>query len=66
MHLPLKKLFLYYIIAYDSGQEVYTLRFCAEEPPKETQLSAMLAGNEYFHIHRYADEAEIMTQVRLI
>ena len=34
--------------------------------PKETQLSAMLAGNERFHIHRYADEAEILTQVRLI
>lgn len=34
--------------------------------PKETQLSAMLAGNGRFHIHQYADEAEIMTQVRLI
>jgi nucleoside 2-deoxyribosyltransferase len=34
--------------------------------PKETQLSAMLAGNERFHIHRYADEAEILAQVRNI
>lgn len=31
--------------------------------PKETQLSAMLAGNERFHIHRYDDEAEILSQV---
>ena len=34
--------------------------------PKETQLSAMLSGNEWFHIHRYADEEEILMQVRLI
>ena len=27
---------------------------------KETQPSAMLAGNEWFHIHRYADRAEIL------
>lgn len=32
--------------------------------PKETQLSAMLSGNERFHIHRYADEDEILAQVR--
>ena len=34
--------------------------------PQETQLSAMLAGNERFHIHRYADEAEMLTQVKFI
>ena len=34
--------------------------------PMETQLSAMLAGNERFHIHRYTDESEILTQVRNI
>ena len=34
--------------------------------PRETQLSAMLAGNERFNIHRYADEAEILAQVRTI
>jgi nucleoside 2-deoxyribosyltransferase len=34
--------------------------------PNETQLSAMLAGNERFHIHRYAEEAEILAQVRRI
>ena len=34
--------------------------------PMETQLSAMLAGNERFHIHRYTDEAEILAQVRNI
>jgi nucleoside 2-deoxyribosyltransferase len=34
--------------------------------PRETQLSAMLAGNERFHIHRYTDEAEILAQVRNI
>ncbi len=32
--------------------------------PKETQLSAMLSGNERFHIHRYTDEEEILAQVR--
>ena len=34
--------------------------------PRETQLSAMLAGNERFHIHRYADETEILAQVKNI
>ena len=34
--------------------------------PQKTQLSAMLAGNERFHIHRYADEAEILVQIRFI
>ena len=34
--------------------------------PRETQLSAMLAGNERFHLHRYTDESEILTQVRNI
>lgn len=34
--------------------------------PQKTQLSAMLAGNERFHIHKYADEAEILAQIRLI
>jgi nucleoside 2-deoxyribosyltransferase len=34
--------------------------------PQETQLSAMLAGNERFHIHRYAEEAEILAAVRRI
>ena len=34
--------------------------------PQETQLSTMLAGNERFHIHRYADEAEILALVRHI
>ena len=32
--------------------------------PQECQLSAMLSGNERFHIHRYADEDEILAQVR--
>lgn len=32
--------------------------------PKETQLSAMLSGNERFHIHRYTDEEEILAWVR--
>lgn len=32
--------------------------------PKETQLSAMLSGNERFHIHGYADEKELLVQVR--
>ena len=32
--------------------------------PKETQLSAMLSGNERFHIHGYADEKELLMQVR--
>ena len=32
--------------------------------PKEIQLSAMLAGNEGFHIHRYENAAEILAQVR--
>ena len=34
--------------------------------PKETQLSAMLAGNERFHLHRYTDEDEILAQVKSI
>ena len=34
--------------------------------PRETQLSAMLAGNERIHIHRYTDEAEILAQVKNI
>ena len=34
--------------------------------PGETQLSAMLAGNEGFHIHRYREKSEILTQVRNI
>ena len=32
--------------------------------PEETQLSAMLTGNEYFHIHQYATEEEILEKVR--
>jgi nucleoside 2-deoxyribosyltransferase len=32
--------------------------------PKETPLSAMLAGNEGFHIHRYENADEILAQVR--
>lgn len=32
--------------------------------PKEIQLSAMLAGNERFHIHRYENADEILAQVR--
>ena len=32
--------------------------------PKETPLSAMLAGNERFHIHRYDNADEILAQVR--
>ena len=32
--------------------------------PKETQLSAMLSGNEYFHIHQYDSEEELLAQVR--
>jgi nucleoside 2-deoxyribosyltransferase len=34
--------------------------------PRETQLSAMLAGNERFHIHRYTNENEILAQVKNI
>ena len=34
--------------------------------PKKTQLSAMLAGNERFHLHRYTDEDEILAQVKSI
>ena len=33
--------------------------------PKKTQLSAMLAGNEYFHIHPYDTEEELLAQVRV-
>ena len=32
--------------------------------PKETPLSAMLAGNERFHIYRYENADEILAQVR--
>ena len=31
---------------------------------QETQLSAILSGNERFHIHRYADENEILAWAR--
>ena len=34
--------------------------------PKETQLSAMLAGNKRFHIHRYVDENELLARVKMI
>ena len=34
--------------------------------PKETQLSAMLSGNEYFHIHQYDSEEELLAQVRTL
>ena len=34
--------------------------------PAETQLSAMLSGDDYFHIHRYNDEKDILTQVRAL
>lgn len=52
-----------YELAYAEahGKEVHIF-YCS----KETQLSAMLAGNERFHIHRYADEAEILALVRHI
>ncbi|SFB06726.1 MULTISPECIES: nucleoside 2-deoxyribosyltransferase [Selenomonas] len=33
--------------------------------PKKTQLSAMLSGNEYFHIHPYDTEEELLAQVRV-
>lgn len=33
--------------------------------PKETQLSAMLSGNERFHIHRYDGEEELMRVARV-
>ena len=53
------------------GYELAYAEACGKEVhifyrPRETQLSAMLAGNECFHIHRYADEAEILAQVRNI
>lgn len=50
-----------YELAYAEahGKEVHIFyRF------KETQLSAMLSGNERFHIHRYADEDEILVWAR--
>lgn len=50
---------LAYAEAYDKEVHIFYR-------PKETQLSAMLAGNGRFHIHRYADEEEILMQVRLI
>ena len=34
--------------------------------PAETQLSAMLSGDDYFHIHRYNDDKDILTQVRAL
>lgn len=34
--------------------------------PAETQLSAMLSGDDYFHIHRYNDEKDILAQVRAL
>ena len=34
--------------------------------PKETQLSAMLSGNEYFHIHQYNSEEELLAQIRTL
>ena len=34
--------------------------------PAETQLSAMLSGDDYFHIHRYNDEKDILTQVHAL
>ena len=53
------------------GYELAYAEACGKEVhifyrPRETQLSAMLAGNERFHIHRYTDESEILTQVRNI
>ena len=33
--------------------------------PKKTQLSAMLSGNEYFHIHPYDTEEELLAKVRV-
>ena len=32
--------------------------------PNETQLSAMLSGDEYFHIHQYTNEEEILKTVQ--
>ena len=32
--------------------------------PQDTQLSAMLTGDSYFHIHTYKDEAELFTKIR--
>ena len=34
--------------------------------PQDTQLSAMLTGNERFHIHRYAEEEELLAQIRTL
>lgn len=34
--------------------------------PQAAQLSAMLAGNERFHIHRYAEEEELLAQIRTL
>ena len=34
--------------------------------PQAAQLSAMLAGNERFHIHRYAEEEELLVQIRTL
>lgn len=43
------------------GKEIYVFY-----RPKETQLSAMLLGNEKFIIHKYDYEDEIIAQVKLI
>lgn len=52
-----------YELAYaeDQGKKVHIFYRL-----QETQLSAMLAGSKRFHIHRYADESEILAQVRNI
>lgn len=34
--------------------------------PGETNLSAMLKGDRYFHIHPYADKAEMKEEIRQI
>ena len=34
--------------------------------PQAAHLSAMLAGNERFHIHRYAEEEELLAQIRTL
>lgn len=50
-----------YELAYaeNHGKEVHVFY-----RPKETQLSAMLSGNDHFHIHRYSSEEEILAQLR--
>ncbi len=56
---PAKKIIPYYIIAYDGGQGVYTLRFCAEEPAKETGGSRK--GN-----HRFTVMAPLIHRRKLV